>query len=53
MINKNRISVENNTYTIYYNGWAGRIRTYEMPESKSGALPLGDSPIYYIDYWGG
>ena len=26
-------------------GWDGRIWTDEMPESKSGALPLGDIPI--------
>ena len=25
-------------------GWAGRIRTFGMTESKSVALPLGDSP---------
>ena len=29
----------------YTFGWGGRIRTAEMPESKSGALPLGYSPI--------
>ena len=27
-------------------GWDGRIRTFGMPESKSGALPLGYIPIY-------
>ncbi len=27
------------------NGWDGWIRTSEMPESKSGALPLGYTPI--------
>ena len=32
-------------------GWAGRIRTAEMPESKSGALPLGYSPIFKYT-WG-
>ena len=26
-------------------GWGGRIRTYEMIESKSIALPLGYTPI--------
>ncbi len=26
-------------------GWAGGIRTHGMTESKSVALPLGDSPI--------
>ena len=26
-------------------GWDGRIRTYEMLESKSSALPLGYIPI--------
>lgn len=25
-------------------GWDGWIRTSELPESKSGALPLGDTP---------
>ena len=30
---------------VFFIGWAGRIRTAEMPESKSGALPLGYSPI--------
>ena len=27
-------------------GWDGWIRTSEMTESKSVALPLGDGPIY-------
>ncbi|EDP10517.1 hypothetical protein EUBDOL_01765 [Amedibacillus dolichus DSM 3991] len=27
------------------NGWGNWIRTSEMPESKSGALPLGYTPI--------
>ena len=26
-------------------GWDGRTRTYEMPESKSGALPTWLHPI--------
>lgn len=26
-------------------GWGGRIRTHEMEESESSALPLGDTPI--------
>ena len=26
-------------------GWDGWVRTIEMPESKSGALPLGYIPI--------
>ena len=26
-------------------GWGKRIRTFGMPESESGALPLGDTPI--------
>ena len=26
-------------------GWGSRIRTYEMSESESDALPLGDTPI--------
>ena len=30
-------------------GWAGGIRTHEMQESKSCALPLGDSPINDIE----
>ena len=29
----------------FYFGWGGRIRTAEMPESKSGALPLGYTPM--------
>ena len=29
-----------------YSGWGGRIRTYEMSESESDALPLGDTPLY-------
>ncbi len=28
--------------------WAGRIRTFEMTESESVALPLGDSPSFGI-----
>ena len=31
-------------------GWGTWIRTREMPESKSGALPLGYTPI---GWWGG
>ncbi len=27
-------------------GWGGWVRTSGMPESKSGALPLGYTPIY-------
>ena len=27
-------------------GWDGWVRTIEMPESKSGALPLGYIPIF-------
>ena len=26
-------------------GWGGRVRTHEMEESESSALPLGDTPI--------
>ncbi len=26
--------------------WARRIRTFEVTESESVALPLGDSPMY-------
>ena len=29
-----------------FSGWAGGIRTHEVTESKSVALPLGDSPIF-------
>lgn len=32
-------------YRLLRRGWAGGIRTCGMPESKSGALPLGDIPI--------
>ena len=30
-------------------GWAGGIRTHEMTESKSVALPLGYSPVFHLD----
>ena len=29
-------------------GWDGWVRTIEMPESKSGALPLGYIPIFVL-----
>ena len=29
-------------------GWDGWVRTIEMPESKSGALPLGYIPIFIL-----
>ena len=29
-------------------GWDGWVRTIEMPESKSGALPLGYIPILLL-----
>ena len=29
-------------------GWGRRIRTFGMTESESVALPLGDTPKYYI-----
>ena len=32
----------------YKTGWGGWIRTNEMPESESGALPLGDAPINVV-----
>ena len=35
---------------ISFFGWGSRIRTYEMSESESDALPLGDTPIYDILY---
>ena len=44
-------------FTLYFSflilangkfGWGGRIRTYEMSESESDALPLGDTPMYKI-----
>ena len=28
-------------------GWDGWVRTIEMPESKSGALPLGYIPLFF------
>ena len=31
---------------LRYFGWDRWIRTIEMPESKSGALPLGYIPIF-------
>ena len=30
----------------FFVGWDGWVRTIEMPESKSGALPLGYIPIF-------
>ena len=30
---------------VLFSGWDGWARTSEMPESKSGALPLGYTPI--------
>lgn len=30
-----------------HHDWDGKIRTYEIPESKSGALPLGDIPTAF------
>ncbi len=29
-------------------GWGGRIRTLEMMESESTALPLGYTPVYIV-----
>jgi hypothetical protein len=47
----------------FFIGWAGWIRTIGMTESKSVALPLGDSPIFvkkanshefaFLTLWGG
>lgn len=31
------------------NGWGKRIRTFEMSESESDALPLGDTPIKVVE----
>ena len=38
---KKRLSKKENRFF----GWGGGIRTHEMQESKSCALPLGDAPI--------
>ena len=38
---KNRPLLRSNLFF----GWGGGIRTHEMQESKSCALPLGDAPI--------
>ena len=35
-----------NTFKDLISGWGSRIRTYGIPESESGALPLGDTPKY-------
>ncbi len=48
----NKIKKPQLTLKLFYFGWAGRIRTAEMPESKSGALPLGYSPILNLSIWG-
>ncbi len=34
-------------FQSYKFGWGGWIRTNEMPVPKTGALPLGDAPIFY------
>ena len=36
---------EANHHDLLLGGWGGRIRTAEMLESKSSALPLGYTPI--------
>lgn len=46
---KTRINTKKNWVTSFMSpnhGWAGGIRTHEVTESKSVALPLGDSPIF-------
>ena len=32
---------------VISNGWGDRIRTYEMADSESAALPLGYTPMLY------
>ncbi len=36
---------ESESFRIF--GWDGWVRTIEMPESKSGALPLGYIPLHF------
>ena len=36
-------------FVLFACGWGGRIRTHEMEESESSALPLGDTPILMLD----
>ena len=33
-----------------FSGWGAGIRTPEVPESESGALPLGYTPIFSCRY---
>lgn len=44
-MNYHRIKNTSSRLYILLNGWATWIRTKEMPDSESGALPLGYSPI--------
>ena len=39
------LSVDKSAFFVAWDGW---IRTSEMTESKSVALPLGYTPIYFI-----
>lgn len=43
---KTKTAPKNGTALSFVFGWGSRIRTYGIPESESGALPLGDTPIY-------
>ena len=47
--NLNHINKKRTDKSISSLGWDGRIRTYEMPQSKCGALPLGYIPKYGVD----
>ena len=38
-------------HMVSFRGWDRWIRTIEMPESKSGALPLGYIPIFAFVFY--
>ena len=45
MVYKNKKAKTKYLSSLFSIGWGGRIRTHEMEESESSALPLGDTPI--------
>ena len=49
LTNTRAIKIEQHIVLLYFYGWGTGIRTPEMSESESDALPLGDAPKYSID----
>ena len=43
------IKIEQHDVLLYFYGWGTGIRTPEMSESESDALPLGDAPLFSTD----